>query len=86
MRRPFGGVARDTGVTEEEAARTHGQAGLAKLEPLLTPAVIAAVEYQKDFLLREGFLEADFPISEFVAPEPLSAARELLDAEAQRAA
>lgn len=79
-------IARDTGLTEEEAARAFGPAALAKLEPSLSPAVLAAVEHQKDFLLREGFLEADFAIRELIAPEPLSAVRKLLDSQEQRAA
>jgi hypothetical protein len=73
-------------VTEEEGARTYGPSVLAELEPSLSPSLVAAVEYQKDFLLREGFLKTDFAISEFIAPGPSSAARKLLDAEGQRAA
>lgn len=79
-------IARDTGVTEEDVAL--GYKGVAqKLEPSLDPALVDAVTHQKDFLLREGFLAADFSIADFIAPEPLAAARKIVDAEdAQHAA
>ncbi len=80
-------IARDTGVTEEDVALGYGPGLAARLEPSLAPDLVAAVEHQKNFLLREGFLAADFPVAEFIAPEPLAAARRLVDAEdAQRAA
>ena len=79
-------IARDTGGTEEDVAL--GYSGVAdRLEPSLAPELVAALEHRKEFLFREGFLERDFSIAEFIAPAPLAEARKIVDAEdAQRAA
>jgi ABC-type nitrate/sulfonate/bicarbonate transport system substrate-binding protein len=80
-------IARDTGVTEEDVALGYGPSLAARLEPSLAPELVTAVEHQKNFLLREGFLAGDFSITDFIAPGPLAAARKLVDIEtAQRAA
>lgn len=79
-------IARDTGVTEEDVILGYSPLLAERLEPSLDPELVAAAEHQKNFLLREGFLEKDFSFTDFIAPEPLAAARKLVDAEdAQRA-
>ena len=80
-------IARDTGVTEEDAAVGYSPSLTSQLEPSLDPTLVAALEHQKNFLFREGFLKKDFSIAEFIAPGPLAAAKKIVDAEeAQRAA
>lgn len=80
-------VARDTGTTEEEVLLGYGADFASRLEPSLDPDLVAAVEHQKNFLLREGFIPNDFSIADFIAPEPLAAALRIVNGQdAQRAA
>jgi ABC-type nitrate/sulfonate/bicarbonate transport system substrate-binding protein len=80
-------IARDTGATEEEVGRGYSPEVAAQLEPSLDDKLVGYLEHQKNFLLAEGFIKKDFAISDFIAREPLIAARKLVDAEAaERAA
>jgi hypothetical protein len=50
--------------------------------PSLSPQNLAAVEVGKDFLLGHGYIENDFDVQEWAAPEFLEkAAAELLEEE-----
>jgi 2'-hydroxybiphenyl-2-sulfinate desulfinase len=50
------------------------------LHPSLDPDRLELLRAQKNFLLRYGFLRADFGFDAWVAPEPMTAARQLLSA------
>jgi ABC-type nitrate/sulfonate/bicarbonate transport system substrate-binding protein len=80
-------IARDTATTEEEVVRGYSPNVTSQLETSLDPKLIGYLEHQKNFLLAEGFIKKDFNISDIIAPEPLAAARKIVDAEtAERAA
>ena len=50
--------------------------------PNLSPYNLAALEINKDFMLSHGYIENDFDVHEWAAPEFLEqAARELLEEE-----
>lgn len=79
-------IARDTGLPEEAVGLRYSPNVTAQLEPSLTPELISYLAHQKNFLLQEGFLAGDFDIDGFVAPQPLAAARKLVDDEDRAAA
>lgn len=80
-------IARDTAATEEEVVLGYSSDVTAQLEPSLDDRLVGYLEHQKNFLLAEGFIKKDFAIADFIAREPLIAARKLVDAEgANRAA
>lgn len=74
-------IARDSGLPEETVSLRYSPAVAASLEPSLDPTLISYLDNQKNFLLAEGFIKNDFSIDEFVAHEPLAAARKIVDAE-----
>lgn len=61
----------ETGAHPDSVARGYDAHGL---RPRLTPDWIDALTEQKDFLLATGFLERDFDVAAWAAPEPLAAA------------
>ncbi len=80
-------IARDTATTEEEVLLGYSSHVAEQLEPSLDDRLVGYLEHQKNFLLAEGFLKQDFAIADFIAREPLIAARKLVDAQtAERAA
>ncbi|RWR04570.1 ABC transporter substrate-binding protein [Paenirhodobacter populi] len=59
-------VARESGATEEQVAAAHGPDLARNLGLSLAPELIRAVGSYKDFLLRNGFLAADFSVEDWV--------------------
>ncbi len=68
-------VANDVGATEEWVHAAYGEDLYVDLGLDLSEDGIGAVEAQKDFLLRHGFIERDFDVSGWIAREPLEIAR-----------
>jgi ABC-type nitrate/sulfonate/bicarbonate transport system substrate-binding protein len=62
-------IARELGDAEEWVEIAYGEDLFASLEPSLNAEMHLAVENQKDFLLRHGFIEHDFDVGEWAAPE-----------------
>lgn len=67
-------VANDVGATEEWVHAAYGEDLCADFGFDLSEDAIAAVEAQKDFLLRHGFIEHDFDVSGWIVREPLEIA------------
>lgn len=76
-------VARECSVQPDEIERYLDADYLSKLLPVLTDDLLSTVEIQKTFLLEHGFIEQDFSLTTWVAPEPLAEAyrREDVDRE-----
>ena len=68
-------IARECGVATHAIERCLEESYAAKLAPAMSDELLETVEIQKTFLLEHGFVEHDFPISEWIAPEPLAEAR-----------
>ena len=68
-------VANDVGAPEEWVDAAYGDDFTSRLGLDLSEAGITAVDSQKDFLLRHGFIERDFDIGEWIEPGPLDIAR-----------
>lgn len=79
-------IARDSGSAEELVPLKYSPVVTRALEPSLEDDLLGYLRDQKDFLFREGFIQKDFPINDFVAHEPLQAARALVAAEEGSAA
>lgn len=62
-------VAAEMGDAEEWVDIGYGEALATSLEPQLNDDLLAAVESQKDFLLEHGFIERDFDVRAWAAPE-----------------
>jgi ABC-type nitrate/sulfonate/bicarbonate transport system substrate-binding protein len=62
-------VAAEMGDAEEWVDISYGTELATSLEPDLSDERLAAVESQKDFLLEHGFIESDFSVREWAAPE-----------------
>jgi ABC-type nitrate/sulfonate/bicarbonate transport system substrate-binding protein len=62
-------IARELGDAEEWVEMAYGEDLFTSLKPSLSAGVVDALENQKDFLLRHGFIEHDFDVSEWAAPE-----------------
>jgi len=67
-------VAAETGVDTDAAVEAYGADVQNRLRPSLDRELIDALTFQKDFLLRGGFLEGDVDIEAWIDPEPLVAA------------
>jgi ABC-type nitrate/sulfonate/bicarbonate transport system substrate-binding protein len=67
-------VANDVGAPEEWVHAAYGDDLYADLGLDLSEHGVAAVEAQKDFLLRHGFIEHDFDIADWIVREPLDIA------------
>ena len=74
-------IARDTGLPEETLQARYSPQVTSSLETSLDATLVSYLENQKNFLLEEGFIENDFSIGEFIAREPLEAARKIIDEE-----
>ncbi|MDB5550342.1 MAG: transporter substrate-binding protein [Rhizobium sp.] len=70
-------IARDSGVAEEWVDAVYSADVSNVLEPSLDLKLIDLIEDQKDFLLKWGFIPADFDVSKWVAHEPLAEALKL---------
>jgi ABC-type nitrate/sulfonate/bicarbonate transport system substrate-binding protein len=64
-------VANDVGASEEWVEAAYGPDFHRGLAPTLLPQAIAGLEAQKNFLLRHGFIAADFDMQAWVDPGPL---------------
>jgi ABC-type nitrate/sulfonate/bicarbonate transport system substrate-binding protein len=68
-------LAAETGASVASTAVAYGEDVHTRLRFGLSAETVAALTFQKDFLLREGFLEADVDIASWVAAEPLAEAQ-----------
>ncbi|AGT07329.1 ABC transporter substrate-binding protein [Paracoccus aminophilus] len=59
-------AASETAATEEQIRAAHGPQLATSLGLSLDPTLLAAVESYKDFLFRNGFLDQDFSIADWV--------------------
>jgi len=71
-------VAAETGKSIEAVIRGFGPNLHLSLKPTLSDQYVKGLELQKDFLLREGFLPADFDYSSWILREPLALAETLV--------
>ena len=62
-------IARELGDAEEWVELAYGEALYHSLEPSLAPERLQAVCDQKDFLLQHRFIEQDFDVAAWAAPE-----------------
>ncbi|MGE0800258.1 MAG: ABC transporter substrate-binding protein [Lautropia sp.] len=70
-------VGRETGVLEDWVERAYGARFHTRMALSLDDRSIRALVKQKDFLLENGFIAADFDVAEWIRPEALAqAARE----------
>lgn len=74
-------IAHEVGVAEDFVLPGYPNDIHANLEPSLDAHLVQAIEQQKAFLLRHGFIDADFDVHEWIDERPLEAARKLLQAE-----
>lgn len=70
-------VAAETGAPEADVRQAFGPKVHLAFEPKLDPVYIAGLADQKDFLLAEGFIPADFDIDGWIDPAPLARAHQL---------
>ena len=73
-------IAHEVGIAEDFVLPGYPDDIHANLEPSLDPTLVAAIEPQRDFLLRHGFIDRSFDVHEWIDEGPLNAARELVDA------
>jgi ABC-type nitrate/sulfonate/bicarbonate transport system substrate-binding protein len=71
-------VAAESGVAEEIALEAFGDGLPDQLSPDLSDDKVAALNSQKEFLLKHGFISKDFDIEKFIAREPLAEANKIL--------
>jgi ABC-type nitrate/sulfonate/bicarbonate transport system substrate-binding protein len=70
-------VAAESGVAEEIALEAFGEGLPDQLSPDLSDEKVAALNSQKEFLLRHGFIARDFDIETFIARAPLAEAQRI---------
>ena len=68
-------VARECGVPSHAMDDCLEDAWVSKLEPVLSEDLMEPVHILKAFLLQHGFIEQDFPLRDWVVPEPLAEAQ-----------
>lgn len=61
----------------EDVIASHGENVHRSFTPTLSPASIAGLAAQKDFLRDWGYLKADFELAQWIDPAPLAEARRL---------
>lgn len=71
-------VAREVSVVDEWIPDAFDTSLFDLLEPSLRPDLVDALRVRKDFLFEHGFIPNDFSIDEWVKPEPLAMAQEML--------
>jgi ABC-type nitrate/sulfonate/bicarbonate transport system substrate-binding protein len=67
-------VAKETGVPEEWVVPAYGADFHEQLQIGLREPWIQALEAQKDFMVKHGFVKQDFSVREWIDPAPLQAA------------
>jgi ABC-type nitrate/sulfonate/bicarbonate transport system substrate-binding protein len=72
-------IAAESGVAEEIALEAFGEDLPDQLSPNLSEDKVAAVNSQKEFLLRHGFIANDFDIEKFTARAPLAEAQRIVN-------
>lgn len=72
-------VAKETGGTASGVLGAYGDAFGDRLIPSLRPELIEALDSQKDFLLRHGFIHQDFQSTDWMERGPLEAALQFAD-------
>jgi ABC-type nitrate/sulfonate/bicarbonate transport system substrate-binding protein len=70
-------IAKEVGIAEDFVLPGYTDIH-AILEPTLDEDLVLAIESQKDFLLRHGFIENDFDVRAWIDAGPLDAARKSL--------
>lgn len=71
-------VAHETRSSLEDAATAYGPQLHHSLVPTLDESVVAGLRVQKDFLLKWGFIGADFDFDSWIVHEPLRLAKQLI--------
>ncbi len=71
-------VAAETGKSEQAVIQGFGPGLHLSFTPSLSDQYVKGLELQKDFLLREGFLAADFDYAGWILREPLALAQTLV--------
>jgi len=71
-------VAAETGKSVEAVIRGFGPNLHLSLKPALSEQYVKGLQLQKDFLLQEGFLPADFDYASWIVREPLALAETLV--------
>ena len=71
-------VAAESGVAEEIAQEAFGDGLPDQLSPDLSDDKVAALDSQKEFLRKHGFISKDFDIEKFIAREPLAEANRIV--------
>jgi ABC-type nitrate/sulfonate/bicarbonate transport system substrate-binding protein len=77
-------VAQELGVAEEFVVEAFGDKLSQQLEVDLSADNVAAIRLRKDFLLRHGFLPADFDLDQWIDPTPLVEAQKIVRERAQQ--
>ena len=67
-------IARECGVPPHAMDDCLEDAWVSKLEPALSDELMDTIQILKDFLLRHAFIAQDFPLLDWVVPEPLAEA------------
>lgn len=67
-------IAAETGSSEAAVRQAFGPKLHETFEPRLSDTYVAGLRAQKDWLLAEGFIPADFDVDAWIDPEPLAAA------------
>jgi ABC-type nitrate/sulfonate/bicarbonate transport system substrate-binding protein len=67
-------IAAECGVQPEDIARNYRPDFTKRLLPAVTPELIEATEIMKSFLYERGYISRDFPLTEWLNPEPLQEA------------
>jgi ABC-type nitrate/sulfonate/bicarbonate transport system substrate-binding protein len=66
-------IGRETDTTSDWVLRGYGADVHRRLQTNLDDSAIAGLKSFKDFLLRHGFLAADFSVDDWIDPAPLAA-------------
>ncbi|KAF1050122.1 ABC transporter substrate-binding protein [Xylophilus sp.] len=70
-------IAAETGATEAAVRQAFGPRLHEAFEPQLSDVYVQGLRAQKDWLLAEGFIPADFDLGAWIDPAPLASARAL---------
>lgn len=77
-------VAKELGVAEEFVVAAYGDKLSQQLDVDLSAENVAAIRLRKEFLLKHGFLPADFDLDQWIDPAPLAEAQKLVKNRAQQ--
>ena len=66
-------IGRETDASSEWVRYGYGASVHQRLQTSLDDSAIAGLKAFKDFLLRHGFLAADFSVNDWIDPAPLAA-------------